>query len=35
MRLQNHAIDDALADLLEGRVEGDGVKKVVGIMGGQ
>lgn len=34
MRLHDHAIDDALADLLEGRVEGDGVKKVVGIMGG-
>lgn len=34
MRLHDHAIDDALADLLEGRVEKDGVKKVVGIMGG-
>lgn len=34
MRLHDHAIDDALADLLEGRVERDGVKKVVGIMGG-
>lgn len=34
MRLHDHAIDDALADLLEGRVEKDGVKRVVGIMGG-
>ncbi|GHC62473.1 hypothetical protein [Roseibacillus persicicus] len=34
MRLHDHAVDDALADLLEGRVEGDGVKRVVGIMGG-
>ncbi|MDP0491756.1 MAG: hypothetical protein Q7Q71_11965 [Verrucomicrobiota bacterium JB023] len=34
MRLHDHAIDDALGDLLEGRVEGDGRKKVVGIMGG-
>lgn len=34
MRLHDHAIDDALADLLEGRIEKDGVKKVVGIMGG-
>ena len=34
MRLHDHAIDDALGDLLEGRVEKDGVKKVVGIMGG-
>lgn len=33
-RLHDHAIDDALRDLLEGRVEGDGIKKVVGIMGG-
>jgi len=34
MRLHDHAIDDALSDLLEGRVEGDGAKKVIGIMGG-
>ena len=34
MRLHDHAIDDALSDLLEGRVERDGTKKVVGIMGG-
>lgn len=34
MRLHDHAVDDALGDLLEGRVERDGVKKVVGIMGG-
>ena len=34
MRLHDHAMDDALGDLLEGRVEKDGVKKVVGIMGG-
>lgn len=33
-RLHDHAIDDALHDLLEGRIESDGVKKVVGIMGG-
>ncbi len=33
-RLHDHAIDDALRDLLEGRTEGDGAKKVVGIMGG-
>lgn len=33
-RLHDHAIDDALSDLLEGRVEGDGRKKVVAIMGG-
>ncbi|MFP6882822.1 MAG: hypothetical protein VCA40_00200 [Roseibacillus sp.] len=33
-RLHDHAIDDALRDLLEGRIEGDGIKKVVGIMGG-
>ena len=33
-RLHDHAIDDGLTDLLEGRVEGDGVKKVVAIMGG-
>ena len=33
-RLHDHAIDDALRDLLEGRTDGAGVKKVVGIMGG-
>ena len=33
-RLHDHAIDDALTDLLEGRVENDGRKKVVAIMGG-
>jgi len=33
-RLHDHAVDDALTDLLEGRVEGDGRKKVVAIMGG-
>lgn len=33
-RVHDHAIDDALADLLEGRLEPGGVKKVVGIMGG-
>jgi len=33
-RLHDHAIDDALRDLLEGRTEGDGAKRVVGIMGG-
>ncbi len=33
-RLHDHAIDDALGDLLEGRVDGDGRKKVVAIMGG-
>ncbi len=33
-RLHDHAIDDALHDLLEGRTEGEGAKKVVGIMGG-
>ena len=33
-RLHDHAIDDALRDLLEGRVDGDGRKKVVAIMGG-
>lgn len=34
MRLHDHAIDDALSDLLEGRTEKDGEKKVIGIMGG-
>lgn len=33
-RLHDHAIDDALHDFLEGRVDNDGQKKVVGIMGG-
>lgn len=33
-RLHDHAIDDALTDLLQGRVEKDGRKKVVAIMGG-
>ncbi|MFP6878262.1 MAG: hypothetical protein VCA37_15640 [Roseibacillus sp.] len=33
-RIHDHAIEDALHDLLEGRTDGGGVKKVVGIMGG-
>lgn len=33
-RLHDHAIDDGVRDLLEGRIEGGGEKKVVGIMGG-
>lgn len=33
-RLHDHAIDDGLADLLEGRMEEGGSKKVVAIMGG-
>jgi len=33
-RLHDHAVDDALRDLLEGRVENDGKKKVVAVMGG-
>lgn len=33
-RLHDHAVDDAMTDLLEGRVEKDGRKKVVAIMGG-
>jgi len=33
-RLHDHAIDDALHDLLVGRTDGDGPKKVVAIMGG-
>ena len=33
-RVHDHAIDDALRDLLEGRVERDGKKKVIGVMGG-
>ena len=33
-RIHDHAVDDALSDLLEGRLEAGGKKKVVGIMGG-
>ena len=33
-RIHDHAVDDALRDLLDGEVENDGVKKVVAIMGG-
>lgn len=33
-RIHDHAIDNALSDLLEGKTEAGGVKKVVGIMGG-
>jgi len=33
-RLHDHAIDDGLTDLLEGRIEQDGRKKVVSVMGG-
>lgn len=33
-RLHDHAIDDALGDLLEGRIEEGGAKKTIGIMGG-
>jgi predicted Rossmann-fold nucleotide-binding protein len=33
-RLHDHAIDDGLLDLLEGRIDKDGEKKVVAIMGG-
>ncbi|MEO1857255.1 MAG: hypothetical protein ABGY95_07830 [Rubritalea sp.] len=33
-RLHDHAIDDGVRDLLGGRIEAGGVKKVVGIMGG-
>lgn len=33
-RLHDHAIDDGLLDLLEGRIEEGGKKKVVAIMGG-
>ena len=33
-RLHDHAIDDGLTDLLEGRIEKDGKKKVVAVMGG-
>ena len=33
-RIHDHAIDDGLSDLLEGRIEEGGVKKVIGILGG-
>lgn len=33
-RIHDHAMDDALGDLLEGRVDREGKKKVIGIMGG-
>lgn len=33
-RLHDHAIDDALTDLLSGKTENSAAKKVVGIMGG-
>ncbi len=33
-RLHDHAIEDAQGDLLEGRTDGAGAKKVVGVMGG-
>ena len=33
-RLHDHAVDDGLTDLLEGRIEKDGKKKVVAVMGG-
>ncbi len=33
-RLHDHAIDDAIHDLLDGRTDGKGPKKVVAIMGG-
>ena len=33
-RIHDHAVDDALRDLLEGRVEKDGIKRVVAVMGG-
>lgn len=33
-RIHDHAVDDALGDLLKGRVEPGGEKKVIGIMGG-
>lgn len=33
-RLHDHAIDDGLTDLLEGRIEKDGRKRVVAVMGG-
>ena len=33
-RLHDHAIEDAMHDLLEGRTDGTGRKKVVGVMGG-
>ena len=33
-RLHDHAIDDGLTDLLEGRIEKDGHKRVISVMGG-
>lgn len=33
-RVHDHAIEDAMHDLLEGRTDRDGKKKVVGVMGG-
>ncbi len=33
-RLHDHAIDDGLTDLLEGKLDGEGEKKVIGVMGG-
>lgn len=33
-RLHDHAIDDGLRDLLEGKLDGEKQKKVIGIMGG-
>lgn len=33
-RLHDHAVDDGVRDLLEGKIESGGQKKVVGIMGG-
>ncbi len=33
-RLHDHSIDDALHDLLDGRTDGGGAKKIVAIMGG-
>lgn len=33
-RLHDHAIDDGMTDLLQGRVDGIAQKKVIGIMGG-
>ena len=33
-RIHDHAVDDAMRDLLDGEVEDDGPKKVVAIMGG-
>lgn len=33
-RIHDHAVEDGLRDLLEGRIEAGGVKKVVAVMGG-